>query len=27
MQVLVNSNHSISVTSDLEERIKATVET
>ncbi len=27
MQVLVNSNHSISVTADLEERIKATVET
>ena len=27
MQVLVNSNHSISVTADLEERVKATVET
>ncbi|MCQ4262057.1 ribosomal subunit interface protein [Stutzerimonas stutzeri] len=27
MQVLVNSNHSISVTSEFEERVKATVET
>ncbi|MBE7373709.1 HPF/RaiA family ribosome-associated protein [Pseudomonas lopnurensis] len=27
MQVLVNSNHSIDVSSDLEERVKVTVET